>query len=92
MEEHCYIISYDLVKPERDYDELYSAIKSFPRWGRLTESTWAIVTTKNHVAIRDDLKKHIDEDDRLIVILSGRAAAWTKILASDEWAKSHLVK
>lgn len=92
MEEHCYIISCDLVTPERDYENLYEVLKSFPYWGRLTDSTWAIVTSKTHIEIRDLLKSHIDTNDRLIVILSGRAAAWTKIRASDEWAKIQLTK
>lgn len=92
MEEHCYIISYDLTSPGRNYDDLYKAIKSYPYWGKLTESTWAIVTSQTYVQIRDNLKVHIDENDKLIVIQSGRVAAWTKILASDNWAKTNLVK
>lgn len=92
MEEHCYIISYDLIKPGRDYEELYKALKEYHFWGRLTESTWAIISSQTHVEIRDALKKHIYENDRLIVIRSGKAAAWTNIMASDEWAKQHLVK
>jgi len=92
MEEHCYIVSYDLIKPNRNYDDLYKALKEFHFWGRLTESTWAIVSSKNHIEIRDTLKKYIDENDRLIVIRSGQAAAWANIMASDEWAKQQLVK
>ena len=92
MEEHCYIISYDLVASGKAYEELYSAIKSYLIWGRLTESTWAVVTSQSYIQIRDNLKRYIDENDKLIVIQSGRAAAWTKILASDNWAKANLVK
>lgn len=92
MEEHCYIISYDLVAPNRAYEDLYAAIKSYSLWGRLTESTWAIVTSQTHVEIRDFLKSHIDDNDRLIVIKSGKSAAWTNIMASNDWAKAQLVK
>lgn len=76
----------------KNYEELYAALRTYKYWGRLTESTWAIVTTKTHVEIRDELRKNIDENDRLIVIRSGRAAAWTHLLASDNWAKEQLVK
>lgn len=92
MEEHCFIISYDLLQPNRDYDELYAAIKSYSIWGRLTESTWAIVTNQSYIEIRNFLRTHIDSNDRLIVIQSGRSAAWTKIMASEDWAKSALIK
>ena len=92
MEEHCYIISYDLCSPNRNYDNLYSAIKGYSHWGKLTESTWAIVTTDTIVQVRDNLKMHIDNNDRMIVIRTGKEAAWTKVLASDEWVKINLVK
>lgn len=91
MEEHCFIIAYDLIQPERDYTKLYSAIKSYPIWGKLTESVWAIVTTKNHIEIRDFLNQFI-QDDRLIVIQSGRNAAWTNVIANNTWVKNNLIK
>ena len=92
MEIHCYIISYDLCKPERDYTSLFQAIKAYQYWGRLTESTWAVVSPYNSVEIRDDLLRYIDDNDRLIVIQSGKSAAWTKVMASNDWVKEALVK
>ena len=92
MEEHCYIISYDLCKPDRNYDSLIKVIKQYPIWGRLTESTWAVVTTDSASDIRDLLMKYIDDDDKLIVIRSGRFAAWTKCLADSNWIKENLIK
>lgn len=55
MNQHCYIISYDLCQLGRDYNRLYQTLKSFPNWGRLTESTWAIVSERDTVQIRDYL-------------------------------------
>lgn len=92
MEEHCYIVLYDLCKPNKDYTSLYSALKTYSYWGKITESAWAIVTTQTYVEIRDNLKQYIDPDDRLIVIASGRSAAWTKTIASDQWLKDNLIK
>lgn len=92
MEEHCFLISYDLVAPNRNYTDLYEAIKGYGFWGRLTESTWAIISSKTAVEIRNDLLSHIDKNDRLIVVQSGRSAAWTKVMASDSWVKQYIVK
>lgn len=92
MEQHCYIISYDLCQPGRDYETLYQALKSFPNWGKLTESTWAVVTNKTAVEIRDFLRNYIDSNDRLIVILCGRSAAWTRLLADNAWVIENLKK
>lgn len=92
MEEHCYIVCYDLCQPDRDYNLLYKALKSFSTWGRLTESTWAIISTKTCVEIRDYLMQFIDNDDRLIVILGGKSAAWVRVIADNNWVKENLAK
>lgn len=88
---HCYIVLYDLCMPGQNYARLYAQLRSYERWGRLTESAWAIVTTKAYDQIRDELKMYIDENDRLIVIRSGQQAAWTMIMASNEWVKENLI-
>lgn len=92
MEEHCYIIIYDLCEPGRDYDSLINAIKQYSRWGKISESAWAVVTFSNSVQIRDNLKQYMDKNDMLMVIQSGRNAAWTLASASDQWLKENLVK
>lgn len=92
MNQHCYIVLYDLCQPGRDYNRLYQALKSFPNWGKLTESAWAVVSEYGAVQLRDYLCQFVDSGDRLIVILSGKSAAWTKVLANDEWVKNNLVK
>lgn len=90
--EHSYIILYDLCAPNRNYDELYKAIKAFGTWGKITESAWAIVTTWDSAKIRDYLMQYIDKDDRLFVMLSGQDAAWYRAIAESEWLKTNLVK
>lgn len=92
MEEHCYIVCYDLCAPGRNYDSLYSALKQYAHWGKLTESAWAIVTSETYVQVRDNLKQYIDDNDRLIVIRAGKEAAWTKVRASEEWVKKNIIK
>lgn len=92
MEEHCYIIIYDLCNPGRDYANLISAIKQYSHWGKISESAWAVVTSNNSVQIRDNLKKYVDKNDKLMVIQSGRNAAWTLASASDLWLKENLIK
>lgn len=50
------IISYDLGKPNRNYDALYKDIKSATTWAKLTESTWLIKTNNGVAYWRDKLK------------------------------------
>lgn len=88
---HCYIVSYDLCQPERNYASLYEALKAFPNWGKLTESTWAIISDNSCAEIRDYLMKFMDSNDRIIVIRSGQHAAWNQIIANNQWAKDNLI-
>ena len=92
MVKHCYIIIYDLRAPGRDYNMLYSAIKSYEHWGKMTESAWAVVSELNSEEIRDHLMKYIDTNDRLMVIKSGQHAAWENAIAANDWLKQNLVK
>lgn len=84
-----YIISYDLRKV-KDYNGLYAAIKSYENCRKILESLWGICTTKSAPDIRDHLSDYMDKDDGLFVIKSGGAAAWKKILCSNQWLKSNL--
>lgn len=87
---HCYIVSYDLCKLGKDYNELYAVLKSFYNWGKLTESTWAVISQSSAVEIRDLLMRYIDSNDRLIVVKGGKAAAWNKMLANNQWLIDNL--
>ena len=86
----CYIISYDLRKPGRNYDSLYEAIKSYGTWAHINESLWAVVTEQNSIEVRDKLLQHMDSNDRIFVIRSGTAAAWRNSIAKNEWLKERL--
>ena len=91
MEEfHCFIVCYDLCQPGRNYDELYAALKNFHNWGKLTESTWAVVSQLTAVEIRDLLMRYIDSNDRLIVVKGGKSAAWNRMLAKNQWLIDNL--
>ncbi len=63
-----YCISYDLCTPNRNYNDLYDAIKSFGSWWHQTESVWFIISSKSAVEIRDYLLCTIDNNDKLFVI------------------------
>ena len=86
----CYIVSYDLRNPGRNYEDLYERLKSYRKWAKLTESTWAIVTESSAVEVRDHLKYVLDENDRIFVIKSAGVAAWSNSICRNEWLKDNL--
>lgn len=85
----CYIIMYDL-RMARNYEALYSAIQAFGTWGRITDSTWAVLTTMDAPQLRDHLLRFMDNDDRLFVIKSSGEAAWKNTLADNQWLQQNI--
>ena len=62
-----YIVTYDLKKPDRNYEGLFNGIKSFGTWWHQTGSVWVIVTTKTSIEVRNYLEQFIDPNDKLYV-------------------------
>lgn len=62
------LISYDLTKPGRNYDELYKAIEALGTCWHCLESVWIVVTDLTTAQVRDQLKPHIDGNDKLAVL------------------------
>lgn len=75
---------------EGDYNSLINHIKEYRYWAHVTESTWAILTTKTVVEIRDDLKKYLTDESRLIVVESANIAAWSNTICSNDWLKKNI--
>lgn len=71
-----YIISYDLRKPSQRYGELVNEIKRYSNWACLGGSAYLIETNDTHVAIRDNLGKFVDGNDKLFVGCITAPAAW----------------
>ena len=77
-----YIITYDLNKIGQNYEEIIKAIKNY-RWAHPLESTWFVKTDKSAEAIYADLKRYIDENDRLFIAeLGANRQGW---LAKTDW-------
>ncbi|MBL7544073.1 MAG: hypothetical protein JNL11_09660 [Bdellovibrionaceae bacterium] len=87
----AFLITYDLTnkKPD-DYQNLIDTIKTYGTWARVTESTWIVLSEEKASDIRDNLKQHMKQDDRLFVLKSGVAAAWSNVRCRDEWLKKNL--
>ncbi len=86
-----YLVGYDLNKPGQDYDDLFKAIKALGSWWHCLDSTWIIKTDWTSVQIRDDLSKHIDNSDELLVVRLTGEGAWTGFdNQCSQWLKDNL--
>ncbi|VWD12387.1 hypothetical protein BLA18628_03296 [Burkholderia aenigmatica] len=88
-----YFIGYDLTRKQfQNYENLIAAIKAYKTyWGNL-DSTWLIETTQSSSQIRDNLRQHIHNDDRLLVARLQGEAAWTGNFSNtaSDWLKNTL--
>lgn len=78
-----YSINYDLKKPGRDYSGLYDAIKGVGAWWHYLGSTWLVDTKLDASAIWERLARHVDQNDRVLVIeVTADYSGW---LPKDAW-------
>jgi hypothetical protein len=86
----CYIVTYELKQPRRDYVDFIHAIKSYAEWAQLLDTTWAIVTDNSAEEIRDHLWELLDASDGLFVVEAGSDAAWQDVRCDNTWLRDHL--
>ncbi|MGE2817956.1 hypothetical protein ACQI5H_22845 [Mycobacterium heidelbergense] len=86
-----YIVTYDLSTPGRDYESLFSYLKSFPYHAHVLESSWAIITSKTALEVCNEILPHIDGNDHVLVNEVTLNAAWFGLPDPvSEWLKKYL--
>lgn len=86
-----YLVSYDLIGPNRDYDKIIGKIKTYSSWARVLESVWVIKTDKTATQLRDDLFSAMDGNDKLFVAQLSGSAAWYNLPEDvTSWLKNNL--
>lgn len=79
-----YYISYDLDKPGQDYTDLINRLKQL-RAVRILKSDWLLgQNDTDPQAIRNELSRFIDSNDRIIVAELHNNAAWNNLIASGD--------
>jgi hypothetical protein len=84
-----YRIGYDLDKPGQEYHPLITRLRALGA-ERVLESDWLLKNTASASEIRDDLKRFIDSNDRLLVTTLTGEAAWSNLLLRNEEVKQAL--
>ncbi|MCA5891988.1 hypothetical protein LEP48_01310 [Isoptericola sp. NEAU-Y5] len=79
------LITYDLNKPGQDYKAVHEAIKKFPGWAHLMDSTWAVSGVGlTPYSVSDTLRAVMDKSTSLFCVdITGQARqGW---LDKDMW-------
>jgi hypothetical protein len=83
------LVTYDLNTPGQNYPDLHETIESLGEWRKPMESTWLIKTSWSSDRISQLLQKHIDKNDRLLVLDFDPSAATGWLLTEDiAWIQS----
>ncbi len=88
-----YMVSFECKNNTKDYTSLFSKIKEIGHpWSNDIGSTWLIGHLGNASTIRDVLRRHLDQEDPLLVAkLAKKDAAWSGFSTMGaEWLKRHL--
>lgn len=71
------MVGYDLNRPGQNYPELFAQLKSFSNWWHCLDSTWLVRTTLTAEQVRDQLSRHIDRNDKMLVLdVTNDSWAW----------------
>lgn len=89
---NTYLVSYDLIKPGKDYSHLIAYLKSYSGWAKPLESVWLLKTSLDHTGLRDAIRQHIDSNDKLLVVrVTNETAAWFNLPEKvSDWIKTSL--
>jgi hypothetical protein len=86
------LVGYDLNRPGQNYSELIEFLKSHSGWWHCLDSTWLVSTNKTVTQLRDEIKRHIDSTDEVLVIDVSNDS-WASFGFNEEgtnWLKTHL--
>jgi hypothetical protein len=86
----CYIVSFQ-AKELAVRQRLRERLRTYEKYCPINNTCWAVVSEEKPTEIRNSLKEILAPGDKLFVIRSGTAAAWTGLLASNsDWLKRNL--
>lgn len=62
------LVTYELKGPSTQYGDLYEVLKKNKGWAHYLASTWLIATEKGPTKLYEEIKPHLQEGDRLLVV------------------------
>ncbi len=88
---NSYLITYDLMSPGQDYSSLHESIEKYNNYWKCLESVWIIKSDMSAKEIRNELAKHVDQNDKLLVAKLSGEAAWRGFSDKcSKWLKDNL--
>ena len=89
---HTHLISYDLIRPHKDYGSLIAFIKTYDNSIKPLESVWLVKNNLTSIQTRDQIRKYVDTNDKVFVVdVTSDSAAWHNLGQEvSSWITSNL--
>jgi hypothetical protein len=87
-----FLIAYDLMKPGKNYEDLYAAIKGISgAWCHVLNSLWMVKANSSASVMHDAVRAQMDPNDKLFVAdVTGDLMAWTNLSEEiSNWIKQN---
>ncbi|MDI3205408.1 hypothetical protein [Pseudomonas shahriarae] len=85
----AFIVAYESKNPLSD-EQVSGYIRNSGEAMQVTERLWILETEKEAKQLRDEMKPLVGAEGRVVVIKSGRTAAWSNIMGPNKWLVDHL--
>ena len=89
---NIYLVSYDLIRPVKNYAAIHEHLRSYSNWAKPLESVWLINSTLTAIEVRDAAQAHMDDNDKVFVVDVTHASWATRNVSEDvnTWIKNNL--
>ena len=90
---HAYIIFLELAPPARPLEKLKTEINAPGHWWHCVAGLWIVTTRHSVEVIHDRLRRHLEVDDRLLVLKINGDCGWYSFEGQGAaWLKDHLLR
>jgi len=73
-------VSYDLIAPEKNYDDVITAVKSLGDWANIHKSFWYVESGYTAAEATEIIRKAADTNDKLYVVdATNNTASWVNL-------------
>lgn len=77
---YTHLVSYDLIRPGKDYSKLITFLKTYTSWAKPLESVWLVKNSFSAEQTRNQIQQHIDANDKVFVVtVTKESAAWVNL-------------
>lgn len=83
------LVAYDLKGPAGSYNQLFEALKKQDGWAHYMKSTWLIASDKTPDQLVDELRPHLQSNDRILITALSKTRQGLLPDGAWEWIKKH---